>query len=223
MCKISTNCDNWPNLVTLTVAQRSQSASESLGTRMWEGERVDHQNCPKTITRRKWDLEQTDRESSFIALQPLLLILSSLSLVLSQPLFLSLSLCLSHLLSVATGNVQSNHHRPRPQMKSGVPKIRERGQWWLWCWSSSQRGCLLIWPGLRCWWSSGQRTCLLLRRSESESRWSLQIFCKIFAENNENKQKEAGVGRFNKVAEVLFCLFFVFSNTNPILQLRWLS
>ena len=34
MCKISTNGDNWPNLVTLTVAQRSQSASESLGTRM---------------------------------------------------------------------------------------------------------------------------------------------------------------------------------------------
>ena len=121
MCKISTNGDNWPNLVTLTVAQRSQSASESLGTRMWEGERVDHQNCPKTITRRKWDLEQTDRESSFIALQPLLLILSSLSLVLSQPLFLSLSLSLSLSLTLCC-------HRKRSEQSSSSSSSNE-----IWC------------------------------------------------------------------------------------------
>ena len=32
------------------------------------------------------------------------------------------------------------------------------------------------------------------RRSEFESRWSLQFFCKIVFEKYENKQKEAGVG-----------------------------
>ena len=39
------------------------------------------------------------------------------------------------------------------------------------------------------WWSSGQRARLLLRRSEFESRWGLQFFCKIVVEKNENKQK----------------------------------
>ena len=34
----------------------------------------------------------------------------------------------------------------------------------------------------------------LLRRSEFESHWSLQFFCKIVFERNKNKQKEAGVG-----------------------------
>ena len=48
------------------------------------------------------------------------------------------------------------------------------------------------------WWSSGQRARLLLRRSEFESRWSLQFFCKIVIEKHENKQKEAGVGPFLK-------------------------
>ena len=49
------------------------------------------------------------------------------------------------------------------------------------------------------WWSSGQRARLLLRRSEFESRWSLQfLFCKLF-EKNENKQtKMAGDGPFKK-------------------------
>ena len=39
------------------------------------------------------------------------------------------------------------------------------------------------------WWSSGQHACLLLRQSELKSRWSLQFFCKIVFEKNENKQK----------------------------------
>ena len=45
---------------------------------------------------------------------------------------------------------------------------------------------LWYWPW---WWSSGQRAHLLLRRSEFESRWGLQFFCKIVIEKNENKQK----------------------------------
>ena len=55
------------------------------------------------------------------------------------------------------------------------------------------------------WWSSGQRARLLLRRSEFDSRWSLQFFCKIVVEKNENKQKEAGVGPIfkKKVAYIL--------------------
>ena len=48
------------------------------------------------------------------------------------------------------------------------------------------------------WWSSGQRASLLLRWSEFESRWSLQFFCKIVFEMNENKQKVAGVGTLLK-------------------------
>ena len=36
-------------------------------------------------------------------------------------------------------------------------------------------------PGTTGRWSSGQRACLLLRRSDFESRWSLQFFCKICA------------------------------------------
>ena len=46
------------------------------------------------------------------------------------------------------------------------------------------------------WWPSGQRAHLLLRRSEFESHWGLQYFCKIVIEKNENKQKEARVGPF---------------------------
>ena len=34
------------------------------------------------------------------------------------------------------------------------------------------------------WWSSGQSARLLLRRSEFDSRWSLQFFCKIVVEKN---------------------------------------
>ena len=34
------------------------------------------------------------------------------------------------------------------------------------------------------WWSSGQRARLLLRRSEFNSRCSLQFFCKIVVEKN---------------------------------------
>ena len=52
-----------------------------------------------------------------------------------------------------------------------------KGQWW--------------WEG-----SSVQHAYLLLGRSEFESRWSLQFFCKIFAEKKEYKQKEAWVGPF---------------------------
>ena len=48
------------------------------------------------------------------------------------------------------------------------------------------------------WWPSGQRAHLLLRRSEFESHWGLQFFCKIVIEKNENKQKEARVGQFFK-------------------------
>ena len=48
------------------------------------------------------------------------------------------------------------------------------------------------------WWSSGQHARLLLRRSEFESHWRLQFFCKIIIEKNENKQKDAGVGPFFK-------------------------
>ena len=36
------------------------------------------------------------------------------------------------------------------------------------------------------------------RRSEFDSRRSLQFFCKIVAVKNKNKQKEAGVGPFKK-------------------------
>ena len=58
------------------------------------------------------------------------------------------------------------------------------------------------------WWSSGQRARLLFRRSEFESRWGLQFFCKIFIEKNENKQKEARVGRFFKIENSLTgCIF----------------
>ena len=49
------------------------------------------------------------------------------------------------------------------------------------------------------WWSSGQRACILLRRSEFESRWGLQFFCKIVIEKNEYKQKEAGVVPFKNI------------------------
>ena len=55
--------------------------------------------------------------------------------------------------------------------------ILTKGQWW--------------WEG-----SSVQHAYLLLGRSEFESRWSLQFFCKIFAEKKEYKQKEAWVGPF---------------------------
>ena len=49
---------------------------------------------------------------------------------------------------------------------------------------------------------SGQCARLLLRRSEFESRWSLQFFCNIVFEKNENKQKEAGVGPLLKKVKV---------------------
>ena len=43
------------------------------------------------------------------------------------------------------------------------------------------------------WWSSGQRARILLRWSEFESRWRLQLFSVEFVfEKNENKQKEVG-------------------------------
>ena len=64
--------------------------------------------------------------------------------------------------------------------------------------SAKRRFLAVNCTGLSCkglwWWSSGQRARLLLRRSEFDSRWSLQFFCKIVVEKNENKQKEAGVG-----------------------------
>ena len=41
-----------------------------------------------------------------------------------------------------------------------------------------------------------QWACLLLWRSEFDSHWSHQFFCKIVVEKNENKQKEAGLGLF---------------------------
>ena len=42
------------------------------------------------------------------------------------------------------------------------------------------------------WWcSSGQRARFQLRRSEFDSHFSLQFFCKVAVEKNENKQKEA--------------------------------
>ena len=48
------------------------------------------------------------------------------------------------------------------------------------------------------WWSSGQRARLLLRRSEFESRLSIQfLVCKLF-EKDANNQKEAGNGPFLK-------------------------
>ena len=48
------------------------------------------------------------------------------------------------------------------------------------------------------WWSSDQRARLLLRRSEFESRWSLQFLFRKLFEKNENKPKEAGDGRLKK-------------------------
>ena len=48
------------------------------------------------------------------------------------------------------------------------------------------------------WWSSSQRARLLLWRSKFKSRWSLQFFCKVLFQKNENKQKEARVGPFFK-------------------------
>ena len=56
------------------------------------------------------------------------------------------------------------------------------------------------------WWSSGQRACLLLRRSEFESRWGLQFFCKIVIEKNKNKNKKRpGLAHFFK-KNMLFCM-----------------
>ena len=48
------------------------------------------------------------------------------------------------------------------------------------------------------WGASGQPACLLLRRSEFESRWTLQFCCNIVVEKNQNKQKEAGFVAFFK-------------------------
>ena len=42
------------------------------------------------------------------------------------------------------------------------------------------------------------------QRSEFESRWSLQFFCKIELEKNENKEKESGLAHFFKKNSVLF-------------------
>ena len=39
------------------------------------------------------------------------------------------------------------------------------------------------------WWSSGKSACRLLRRSEFETCWRQQFFCKILFEKNENKPK----------------------------------
>ena len=52
------------------------------------------------------------------------------------------------------------------------------------------RGKIILWQW---WWSSGQLACLLLQKSEFESGWNLQIFCKICVWK-ERKQTEWGRG-----------------------------
>ena len=48
------------------------------------------------------------------------------------------------------------------------------------------------------WWSSGQRAHLLLRQSEFNSRWSLQIFCKLFLKRTKISKKRPGSAHFFK-------------------------
>ena len=61
------------------------------------------------------------------------------------------------------------------------------------------------------WWPSGQRACHLLRRSEFESRWSLQLFTvKFVLENKENLVllKKPRLPRYH----------FFLGNTKPLLS-----
>ena len=49
------------------------------------------------------------------------------------------------------------------------------------------------------WWSSGQHSPLLLQQSKFESYFkALSFSVKFLFDRNENKQKEAGCGSFNK-------------------------